>query len=98
MDVRVVRDVVAVVLEGRGVHRLEPEAVDAERGNVIQPGRETGEIADAIPVAVGERLHMELIKHSVLVPEGIGGRPAGPWGAGRGRGRLGGFRRVSRAP
>ena len=91
MDVRVVGDVVPVVLERRGVHRLQPEAVDAERREVIELRRQPGKIADAVVVAVGERFDVELIENGVLVPERIGGsrsasmsRPAQPAGV-RGR-------------
>ncbi len=73
MDARVIGDVVPVVLERRRVHRLEPETIHSERRDVIQLRREPSEIADAVAVAVGERLDVKLIEDGVLVPERIGG-------------------------
>ena len=73
MNVRVVGNVVPVVFERRGIHRLQPETVDAERRDVIEPGREAWKIADPVVVAVSERFDVELIKNRVLVPQRIGG-------------------------
>jgi hypothetical protein len=50
---------------------LDPEAIHAERLEVVQPGGQSGEIADAVGIAVSERLHMELVKDRILVPQRI---------------------------
>src|SRR5688572_6441596 len=73
MNTRIVGDVIPVVFERRRIHGLEPEAVHAERREVIQLGGEPGEIADAVAVAIGERLDVELIEDGVLVPERVRG-------------------------
>jgi hypothetical protein len=71
VHVAVVGDVVAVVLERRGIERQQPDGVDAELLDVVEPLRQPGEIADAVVVRVEERLDMHLIDDGVLVPERI---------------------------
>ena len=66
VDARVVRDVIPIVTERRGIHRLDPEAVDAE-SRMVELGRQPDEVADAVAIAVGERLDMELIEDGVFV-------------------------------
>ena len=73
IDVDVVGDVVAVVAQGRGEEREQPEAGDAEVLEVIEAGEQAGEVADAVAVGVLESADMELVDDGVLVPEGIGG-------------------------
>ena len=73
VDARVVRDVIPVVTERRGIHRLDPEAVDAESRKMVELGRQPDEVADAVAIAVGERLDMELIEDGVFVPQRICG-------------------------
>ena len=71
MDVPVVGDVVAVVLERRGEERQQPQAGDAEPLQVVELLRQAGEVADAVVVAVEERLDVRLVDDRVLVPERI---------------------------
>ena len=71
MDVQVVRDVVAVVLERRGKEGQQPEAGDAEILQVVELLRQALEVADAVVVAVEERLDVRLVDDRVLVPERI---------------------------
>ena len=51
VDAVVVGDVVAVVAVGRRVERQQPEAGDAEAGEVVEPPRQPVEVADAVAVA-----------------------------------------------
>ncbi len=51
VDAVVVGDVVAVVAIGRGIERLQPDAGDAEAGQVVEPPRQPVEVADAVAVA-----------------------------------------------
>ncbi len=71
MDPLVVRDVVAIVFERRGIERQQPDRRDTQARDVIELARETGEVADAVVVAVEEGPNMDLIEDCVLVPEGI---------------------------
>ena len=76
VDVPVVGDVVPVVAERRGEERQQPQAGDAEALQVIQLLRDPLKVADAVVVAVEERLDVRLIDDRVLVPKRIvcGGR------------------------
>ncbi len=71
MHVLVVGNVVAVVLERRGIEGHQPEGVDAEVANVVELGGQAREIADAVVVGIEERLDVELVDDGVLVPERI---------------------------
>jgi hypothetical protein len=76
VDGVVVRHVVAVVLVGRHVERLQPEAGHSEAGQVLQAAAEALEVADAVAVAVHVRLDVEAIQDGVLVPEVLDGHGA----------------------
>ena len=69
----VVGDVVAVVAAGRGIERQQPQRGDAEVLQVVELLGQAGEVADAVVVAVGERLDVKLIDDRVLVPELVAG-------------------------
>src|SRR6185312_13850956 len=72
IDGTVVGDVVAVIAAGRGIERQQPERGDAEVLEITQLLGQTCEIADAVIVAVGKRLHVKLVNDRVLVPERVG--------------------------
>src|SRR5262249_23988933 len=71
VDVGVVGDVVAVVLERRGVERQQPQGGDAEILEIVEAAAEAAEVADAVGAAVLKRPDVDLINDGVLVPEGI---------------------------
>ena len=73
MDVVVVGNVVAVVLERRRIERHQPDGVDAEVFDVVELRGEPAEVADAVVVGVEERLDVQLVDDRVLVPERVGG-------------------------
>src|ERR687894_2930854 len=60
-DVAVVVHVVAAVGQRRGIERAEPDGVDPEVGEVADAGGDSGEIADAVTVAVGEAARINLV-------------------------------------
>ena len=68
VDVEVVRDVVAVVLLGRRVARVQPDGVDAERLDVVEVLADPVEVADAVAGRVGERAHVHLVDERGLPP------------------------------
>src|SRR3546814_5388287 len=70
VDGGVVGDVVPVVAERRGIERQHPDGVDAELGDVVEPVDQSCEVADAVAVAVLERLDVQLVDDRVLVPLG----------------------------
>src|SRR6185437_16227128 len=55
------------------VPRAEPDRVDAEAGEIGQPGPDAGQVADPVTVAVGEALHVQLVDGGTTPPGGIGG-------------------------
>ena len=75
VDGAVVRDVVAVVAAGARIERHQPQRGDAEVAQIVELLGQPGEIADAVAVAVGECLDVQLINDGVLEPQAvIGGR------------------------
>ena len=69
IDLAVVRDVITVIAAGGGIERQQPQGRDPELLKVVELLGEPDEIADAIIIAVGERLDMQLIDDRVLKPE-----------------------------
>ena len=64
-----VRDVVPVVVPRRWKEGLEPKAIDAQPGEVVELPAEALEVADAVTVAVDEGLDGKAVDNRVLVPE-----------------------------
>src|SRR5438034_6062559 len=69
MDALVCRDVVAVVLERRGVEGQQPDRGDAQVRHVVEALEEAAEVPDPVRVAVLVRPHVQLVDVGVLVPE-----------------------------
>ena len=72
VDAVEVGDVVAVVAVGARVEGHQPEARHAEVGEVVDALREPGEVADAVAVAVEERLDVEAVDDGGLPPQVAG--------------------------
>ena len=70
VDRLVVRDVVAVVPERRGIEGQQPDGGRAEVGDVVEPRGQAGEVADAVAVRIEERAHMGLVDDRLPVPTG----------------------------
>ena len=70
MDARVVGHVVAPVDVRRGKDRAQPDAVDAEPLEVLEPLHDPGQVADAVAVRVRERPRIDLVQHR-LAPPGV---------------------------
>ena len=69
IDAVIVRDVVAIVLAGRGLKRHQPDRGDAEPVKIIEPAQQALEIADAVAVGVHIGADRQAIDDTVLVPE-----------------------------
>src|SRR5262249_41637133 len=78
-DGGVVGDVVAGVLERRGVERQQPDGGDAEVLQVVEALPQTAEFADAVHAAVLEGSYVDLVDDGVLVPEWVVLRHAVPF-------------------
>jgi hypothetical protein len=61
VDGAVVGDVVAPVVVRRGHRGVEPDAVDAEPLEVVEPGDDPTQVADAVAVRVRARARVDLI-------------------------------------
>ena len=61
-------------LQRRRIERQQPDRVDAEVLDVVELLRQAAEVADAVVVAVEERLDVQLVDDRVLVPERVVGR------------------------
>jgi len=68
LDVAVVRHVVAAVGERARVPRVEPDGVETEARDVLEPGAETGQVTDAVAVAVREAAQVDLVDGCVAPP------------------------------
>ena len=73
MDVQVVGNVVAVVLERRWKEGQQPQAGDAQVLKIVEFLDQARKIADSVVVAVEEGADVQLIQHRIFVPERIGG-------------------------
>ena len=62
VDVAVVRDVVAGVGLGGAVERRQPDRVDAEPREVVEPRGDARQVADPVARAVGEGPRIDLIR------------------------------------
>jgi hypothetical protein len=74
MDGPVVRHVVAVVTQGRGEEREQPETIHPQLFQIIEAAGQPGKVPDAVAVTVLEGPHVKLVEDSVLVPERIAHR------------------------
>ncbi len=83
VDVGVVGDVVAEVGHRRRVERRQPDGVHPQRPGgavvqVVEPGRDPGQVAHAVAVRVGEAARVDLVDDPVPPPVGCcpsGGLP-----------------------
>ena len=68
VDAAVVGHVVAVVEVRRRVARRDPHGVDTEASEVREPRPQAGEVAQAVPVGVGEAPQVHLVEDRVAPP------------------------------
>ena len=75
MDREEVGDVVAAVPQRRGVHRQQPDAIDAEPLEVVELRDQPAEVAGAVVVAVEEAPDVDLVEDGALEPERVALEP-----------------------
>ena len=68
VDLPVLADVVAEVLHRRLEERGDPDRIDAEAGDVVEPCDDAWQVADAIAIAVGEAARIDLVDHGAAPP------------------------------
>ena len=71
IDRAVIGHVVAEILHRRDEERPDPDCVDAQFGNVIEPAHDPVQIVDAIIIAVEETERVDLIDHRAAPPLGF---------------------------
>ena len=75
-DVGVVADVVPEVVERGGIHRREPDGIDAEGGigpaQVVEAIEDAAQVADAVAVRIGVAAGVDLVDDGPL-PPAVGG-------------------------
>ena len=71
-DGAVIRDVVAVVVVGRGEDGREPDHVHAQPRQIIEPRDHAAQIAHAVAVRVLEAARVNLVDHRILKPGSAG--------------------------
>ena len=74
VDVAVVGDVVAEVGHRRAEERRQPDGLDAEVADVLEPARDPAQVTDAVARRVGERARVDLVDGAPLPPRDIGHR------------------------
>ncbi len=78
VDVGVVRDVVAVVLERRGIEGQQPDRGNAEILEIVQLLGEARDITDAVALAVTKCADVHLVDDRVAVPLALVAQPFVP--------------------
>ena len=68
IDVGVIGDVVTEVGHRRGIDRREPDGIDAEPLEVVEPRKNSGQVADAVAVGILKRARIDLVDDAVLPP------------------------------
>src|SRR5713226_9309137 len=68
VDVVIVGDVVAMVLLRRGIEGREPDRVDAQAFQVVEPRGDARQVADAVVVGVGKAADVDLVKDRASPP------------------------------
>src|SRR5262249_39344695 len=66
-----VGNVVAAVPEGRLVEGQEPDAVDPQPLQVVEPAGEASQVTLAVDVAIGEAPDEDFVEDGLLVPPGV---------------------------
>jgi hypothetical protein len=71
VNVGIVRDVVAIILQWGRIKGKQPQSGDTEILKIIQLPCEPFEVSYTVAVSVGESPDVELINDGVLIPERI---------------------------
>ena len=71
MHSAIISHVVAVITQGRREDRQHPDRVHTQPLKIVQLRSQTGQVADAVAIAVGEGADEDLVEDGVFVPERI---------------------------
>ncbi len=70
VDIGVVGDVVSEVGHRRRIERRDPDGVDAQPGQVVEPRGDPLQVTDPVAVRIGERTGVDLVDDGGLPPSG----------------------------
>ena len=75
IDPAIVGHIVAEILHRRGEEGRDPDAVDAQIGDVVEPLGDAGKIADPVTIGVAEGARVDLVDDRPAPPceRGVGG-------------------------
>ena len=76
-DIAIIADIVAVIVVGRFVHRVEPDHVNTQATDIVQFGDNALQVAYPIAIAVFEAARIDLIYDGLFPPGAAGGRYSG---------------------
>jgi hypothetical protein len=68
IDSPVVGNVVTTIGHRRPIERRQPESVNAQVGEVVEPAGDAHQVAHAVAVAVGETPYVHLVDHGGADP------------------------------
>jgi hypothetical protein len=68
INVAIVVDVVAAIRQCRRVERAQPDRVHAKFGQISDLGQDAVQVADAVPIAVGEATRIDLVDDRLPPP------------------------------
>ena len=68
VDVPVIRDVIPIVVLRRTKDGREPNGIDPERGQIVEPGHDAGQVPNAVAVRVGKAAGIDLINDGRFPP------------------------------
>ena len=71
IDSIVVRDIVAVIFQGRGVKRQQPDGRYPKVSQIIQLCRQSWKITDTVAIAVQESTHVDFINDRIFIPNRV---------------------------
>ena len=60
--------VITRIAKGRVEHRVKPQGVGPEGGDVVEFGNDARQVADAVPVGIEEGLRVNLIENGGFEP------------------------------
>jgi hypothetical protein len=72
IDVAVISDVVAEIRHGRGINGRNPDRIDPEPGDVVEPLANALQVADAVSVRILKGTGIDLVEDAVLPPGCLG--------------------------
>ena len=68
IDIAIIADVVAEILHRTGEERRDPDRIDAERGDMVEPPGDTRKVADPVAIRIHEAARIDLVDRRAAPP------------------------------